>query len=165
MSFLAAGVRIRFTLRRAIVAVGFGVIGFFIALAASTDPKNTYENFLLVIAYWIAPWLGVVLTDRYLRRGTRLAEFLGDDARYSNWAGVLAFVVALVVSVSLFSNQSLFVGVLARSSGVGDLTPFVGFVLAALFYVLLFAALRPRLGDPVGTDDAELPAHVDAADR
>lgn len=165
MSFLAAGVRIRFSLRRAIVAVGFGGIGFFIALVASTDPKNTYESFLLVIAYWIAPWLGVVLTDRYLRRGTHLAPFLGDDARYSNRAGLFAFLIGLVVSVALFSNQTLFVGVLAKDSGIGDLTPFVGFVLAALFYVLLFAALKPRLGDPITDDDVEVPVHVDAADR
>jgi nucleobase:cation symporter-1, NCS1 family len=163
MSFLAAGVRIPFALRRAIVAVGFGVIGFFIALAASADPKGTYENFLLVIAYWIAPWLGVVLTDRYLRRGTRLAEFLGDDARYTNWAGFIAFVVALVVSVALFSNQTLYVGALAKDSGIGDLTPFVGFVLAALFYVLLFAVMKPRLGDPLPEDGVEVPVHVDAA--
>ena len=64
MSFLAMGIRIPLTLRRALVAGGFGVIGFFIALAALAERRATYENFLLVIAYWIAPWLGVVLADR-----------------------------------------------------------------------------------------------------
>ena len=32
------------------------------------DPSK-YENFLLIIAYWIGPWLGVVFLDRWFRRG------------------------------------------------------------------------------------------------
>ncbi|WP_082763953.1 cytosine permease [Frondihabitans sp. PAMC 28766] len=86
MSFLAAGIKIPFSLRRAIVAVGFGVIGFFIAWSALADAGQKYNNFLLVIAYWIAPWLGVVLVDRLLRRGTSIAELLPDHRRYRNWS-------------------------------------------------------------------------------
>ncbi|MDQ1571790.1 MAG: nucleobase:cation symporter, family, partial [Actinomycetota bacterium] len=58
MSFLAAGVKIPFALRRAIVAVVFGVVGFIVALTALKDVGVTYTDFLLIIAYWIAPWLG-----------------------------------------------------------------------------------------------------------
>ena len=88
MSFLAAGIKIPFALRRAIVALGFGVIGFFIAWSALADAGTKYENFLLVIAYWIAPWLGVVLTDRLLRRGTEIASLVPAHAKYRNPAGV-----------------------------------------------------------------------------
>ena len=174
MSFLAAGVRIPFSLRRGIVAVGFGVIGFFIALAASADPKGTYENFLLVIAYWIAPWLGVVLADRYMRRGTRIAAFLADDARYANWPGFIGLVVGIVVSIWLFSNQTLYTGLLVAPTerisggfvtdyGIGDLTPLVGFVLAAGIYLVLFPVFKPRLGGALPKDGFEVPAHTDAA--
>ena len=161
MSFLAAGVRIRFALRRAIVALGFGVLGFGIALSALPNAGSAYENFLLVIAYWIAPWLGVVLTDRALRRGTRIAPFLADDARYTNWAGFIAFLVALVVSVTLFSNQVQYTGPLAGP--VGDITPYVGFTLAALLTWGLSRALRPRLGGALPKDGIEVPVHTDAA--
>jgi NCS1 family nucleobase:cation symporter-1 len=175
MSFLAAGVRIPFTLRRAIVAVGFGVIGFFIALAASADPKGTYENFLLVIAYWIAPWLGVVLADRYMRRGTRIAAFLADDARYANWPGFIALIVGIVVPIWLFSNQTLYTGLLVGPTetfshgfvadyGIGDLTPLVGFVLAVVIYLALFPVFKPRLGGALPKDGFEVPAHTDAAE-
>ncbi len=44
------------------------------------DAGTKYENFLLVIAYWIAPWLGIVLTDRLLRRGTEIASIVPDHA-------------------------------------------------------------------------------------
>jgi NCS1 family nucleobase:cation symporter-1 len=166
MSFLAAGIKIPFSLRRAIIALGFGIVGFFIALAAviNADFSAWYENFLLVIAYWIAPWLGVVLVDRFLRRGTSIAEFVPDTARYRNWAGPIALVVAGAISIWLFSNQSFYTGPIAKSSGVGDITPFVGFVLAAVIYWALFKALRVRVGGPLA-DEPDFIVGIDAADE
>lgn len=164
MSFLAAGIRIRFGLRRAIIALGFGILGFIIALIAVLDAhfEAWYENFLLVIAYWIAPWLGVVLVDRFLRRGTSIAELVTDHARYRNWAGPIALVVAGAISIWLFSNQTFYAGPLAAH--VGDITPFVGFVLAAVIYWVLFRALKVRLGGPLESEP-ELVVGVDAADE
>ena len=169
MSFLAAGIRIPFSLRRAIIAIGFGILGFVIALISIlTDVTENYENFLLVIAYWIAPWLGVVLVDRLLRRGTAIAAFIPDRAKYRNWAGVIAFVIAAVASILLFSNQVLFLGLVVRVTGgaaspVGDLTPLVGFLLAGLLYWLLFSAPKPQLGGPVD-EEPDTVVGVDAAD-
>src|SRR5690348_14075720 len=65
MSFLALGIQLPLRRARAIVAVVFGVLGFVLALVAVENPRVNYENFLLIIAYWIGPWLGVVLVDRY----------------------------------------------------------------------------------------------------
>jgi NCS1 family nucleobase:cation symporter-1 len=168
MSFLAAGIKIRFSLRRAIIALGFGVIGFFIALSAVLNATLSvdYENFLLVIAYWIAPWLGVVLVDRYLRRGTEIRSIIADSARYRNAAGVIAFLLGLVISVLLFSNQSFFHGLFVAQSltatdfnGIGDYTAIVGLVIAAVAYFLLFRALKPAVGAPaVDAPEAAAPA-------
>jgi nucleobase:cation symporter-1, NCS1 family len=165
MSFLAAGVRIPFKLRRAIIAIGFGVIGFFIALSAILNEKlsENYENFLLVIAYWIAPWLGIVLVDRILRRNTSIAEFIPDRARYRNWGGLIALVVAGFISIWLFSNQTFYTGPIAKATSIGDLTPLVGFVLAGLIYWLLFVLLKPKVGGPLA-DEPDLVVGVDAAD-
>ncbi|WIB62810.1 MULTISPECIES: cytosine permease [unclassified Curtobacterium] len=160
MSFLAAGVRIRFGLRRAIVAVGFGIIGFFVALWALPDAGEKYENFLLVIAYWIAPWLGVVFADRILRRGTSIAQFIPDRVRYRNWAGITAFLIGGVLSVWLFSNQTFYEGPVAKATPVGDLTPLVGFVVAFVAYFLLFRVAKPAVGGPL----AEAPDTVIGVD-
>ncbi|HEY0258230.1 MAG TPA: cytosine permease [Lacisediminihabitans sp.] len=166
MSFLAAGIKIRFSLRRAIIALGFGIIGFFIALSAviNASLSGTYENFLLVIAYWISPWLGVVLVDRFLRRGTEIGTLVTEKAKYRNAAGILAFLFGLVVSVLLFSNQTFFTGFLAKApSPIGDLTAIVGFVLSAVAYYFLFKAFKPALGGPLdATPDVVI--GVDAAD-
>ena len=164
MSFLAAGIKIRFSLRRAIVALGFGIIGFFIAWGALADAGAKYESFLLVIAYWIAPWLGVVLVDRFLRRNTEIYSIVTERANYRNAAGVSAFLIGLVVSIWLFSNQQLYVGLLATKAPViGDLTAIVGFILAAVAYWVIFTAIKPRLGGPLG-DTPDVVIGVDAAD-
>ncbi|MCU1571094.1 MAG: cytosine permease [Naasia sp.] len=166
MSFLAAGIRIPFALRRAIVALGFGVVGFLIAWAALPDAAHSYENFLLVIAYWVAPWLGVVLTDRFLRRGTSIAELVAERPRYVNIAGVVALVVAGFLSIWLFSNQAVYVGVLVQAApDIGDLTALVGFVLAAGIYAVLFAVVKPAKGHALSGDVDAPPVGVDAAER
>ena len=45
------------------------MIGFIVARFGEQDAGHSYENFLLVIGYWITPYLGVIFTDYWLRRG------------------------------------------------------------------------------------------------
>ena len=143
MSFLAMGIRLPLSLRRAVVALGFGAVGLVLAWNGLADAGHKYEAFLLVIAYWIAPWLGVVLVDRWLRRGTSIDPVV-DDPGYVNLAGPIAMLVAIVVSIWLFSNQEKYVGLVPKHvSSVGDITFEVGFVLAAGLYYVLYRALRP----------------------
>ena len=142
MSFLTLGIRLPLALRRALVAVVFGVIGFFLAWSGLHDAGQKYENFLLIIAYWIGPWLAVMFTDQYLRRGKPIDTLLYAKW-YQNWAGPIAMLVGMVVSILLFSNQTDFVGAIAKQvPALGDITFLVGFVLSALLY----AGLRPFLG-------------------
>jgi len=137
MAFLTMGFPVHLKRARAYVALGFGVVGFLIALVALGDAAASYENFLLVIVYWIGPWLGVVLADQWLRRDRMPLELLYDRS-YSNPAGLIAMVVGIVVSVVLFSNQTLFTGLVPRVvPEIGDITFFVGTLLAAGLYVVL----------------------------
>jgi NCS1 nucleoside transporter family len=147
MSFLALGIRLPLTLRRAIVAFGFGVIGFLLALSGLHGAAQRYENFLLIISYWIGPWLGVYLTDWYLRRGRRVDGFL-YDRHHNPVAGVVAMVVGMAVSIPLFSNQTYFVAPLPKAvPGLGDVTFEVGFIVAALVYLLVFRLQHDRLSE------------------
>jgi NCS1 nucleoside transporter family len=142
MSFLTMGVRLPLALRRALVAVVFGVIGFLLAWSGLQDAGSKYENFLLIIAYWIGPWLGVMLTDQFLRRGQPIDRLLYAKW-YQNWAGPIAMAVGIAVSIVLFSNQTDFTGFVPRHvPALGDIAFLVGFLLSAALYVLL----RPHLG-------------------
>ena len=135
MAFVTIGFKLPPHIARALVTVFFGVAGFLIAWWALPDAAHSYEAFLLIIAYWIGPWLGVVFADQYLRRGQAIAGFLYDRS-YSNWSGLAAFVLGLVVSVLLFSNQEKFVGYIAEAvPQLGDITFFVGFVIAGASYL------------------------------
>jgi nucleobase:cation symporter-1, NCS1 family len=137
MAFVTLGIKLPHHIARALVTVFFGGAGFLVAWWALPDAAHSYEAFLLIIAYWIGPWLGVVFADQYLRRGQTVAGFLYDRS-YTNWNGLLSFVIGLVASVLLFSNQQKFVGVVAEAlPQLGDVTFFVGFVLAGAAYLVL----------------------------
>ena len=147
MSFLTLGLRLPLMFRRALVAVVFGVIGFFLAWSGLHDAGAKYESFLLVIAYWIGPWLGVLFTDQYLRRGQPIDHFLYAQW-YRNWAGPVAMVVGIVASVLLFSSQTAFTGLVAKQfPGLGDVAFLIGFLIAAGLY----GALRPMAARNCGT--------------
>ena len=138
MSFLALGIDLPLALRRAIVAIVFGVAGFILAYNGLHDAGEKYNNFLLVIAYWIGPWLGVYFTDQFLRRGKRVDGFL-FDRRHNPWAGVVSMAVAIAVSIYFFSDQTEYKAKLVVDyPKLGDLTFEVGFVIAAVLYAIFF---------------------------
>src|SRR6266550_1535375 len=147
LSFTAMGIKLPLALRRAIVALGFGVIGFILALTGLHDAGTKYENFLLIIAYWIAPWLAVVFCDQYLRRRTPLSEIepMLFDRRHTNWAGPVAMIAGMALSIWLFSNQTEYVGVVpSHVPAVGDLTFEVGFVVTTVIYLTWHAITDRR---------------------
>ncbi len=137
MSFLTMGFNIPGHLRRAIIALVAGLIGGAVAFYG-LDNIGNYENFLLVIAYWVGPWLGVVYVDWFLRRRHRVDGFLFDH-KHNPWAGWLAMLIGVVVSIVLFSNQVQYVGVLpSANSAWGDCTFEAGFIISAVLYWIFF---------------------------
>lgn len=133
LSFLAIGFKVGSKQRRAISAIIFGILGFLLAHAALNNPANNYENFLLVMSYWIGPWLGVLIADKVIRKGASIEKLL--FAKRENIAGPIAFVVAGFVAIWGFSNQSYYSGYFVKHHpGIGDIAFLVGFVLAFVIY-------------------------------
>ncbi|SOE69992.1 NCS1 nucleoside transporter family [Streptomyces sp. OV198] len=147
MSITSLGLRLPAWLGRGVLVVVSGVAGTAAAWASLSDAGHAYEAFLLVIAYWIGPWLGVVLVERWLRTRTpddEPARRLGDRA-FSNWPGITALLVGVAVSVPLFSNQEKYVGWVPKHwASFGDITCLVGFAVSAALYALVRRA--PRTG-------------------
>jgi NCS1 nucleoside transporter family len=154
MSLVAVGIReMGMTLRqrRAVLAVSAGVLGFLIGVLgqANVGPGSKYEYFLLLISYWIAPWLAVVLVDYWMRRGDYGDESVFYNTRFQRWQGFAAMAIGLVVSIFFFSNNALYLGVVPKANPqVGDLTFVVGFVLTAVIYFAANAATRSRVAAP-----------------
>jgi len=139
MSFLALGVKLGFKTRRAIMVTVAGIAGGITAYFGVTngDVGHQLENFLLVVAYWVAPWIAIVLVERLLSGGKDAgARALAPK---NTFAGVIAFVVSVAVAIYFFSNQVEYKGPLAAD--YGDIAALVGFVLAGALYAILRAVL------------------------
>jgi nucleobase:cation symporter-1, NCS1 family len=126
------------------------VLGYVIGIVgqANVGPGSKYEYFLLLISYWIAPWLAVVFVDYWLRRGDYGDESMFYDTKYLRWQGFAAMAIGVVVSVGLFANVfSVYTGPLANNNPqIGDITFIVGFVLtAAIYYVLNLGLRKPAV--------------------
>ncbi|MHB2024621.1 MAG: purine-cytosine permease family protein [Mycobacteriales bacterium] len=138
LSFTALGIKLPLKYRRAAVALLAGIAGFITAIFGLHDAGAKYTNFLLLIAYWISPWLAVFFTDQFLRRREEVAGLLYDRS-HRNWAGPVAMAVGAGLSIWAFSNQTEYVGwVPAHHPAVGDLTFEVGFVISAVLYAALY---------------------------
>jgi purine-cytosine permease-like protein len=136
VSAVTLGIRFSNKASRAVMVLLVGVIGFILAHWAMGNPTNNLENFLLVMAYWIGPWLGVVAADKILRKGQSVEGLL--FAKRENIAGPVSFLLATGVSIWLFSNQTYYTGLVAKHYGsIGDITFLVGFVLAFVLYFVL----------------------------
>jgi len=134
LSFNAAGIRLPLSMRRAIVALGFGAIGFFLAWGGLSNAGTKYENFLLIIAYWISPWLAVYFCDMLLRRNPD--ESLLFSTKRTNWAGPVAMLVGMGISIYLFSNQTEYIGLVpTHHPAFGDITFEAGFLITAAVYL------------------------------
>jgi purine-cytosine permease-like protein len=141
MAFVTIGINLPHHIARALSTVIFGVAGFFVAWWALPDAARSYEAFLLIIAYWIGPWLGVMFADQYLRRGQDITGILYERS-YTNWPGFFSFVAGMAISVLLFSNQHNFVGYVASEfPQLGDIAFYVGFLIAGACYLLI---ARPK---------------------
>jgi len=156
MSLVALGIRemgLTLRQRRALLAVVAGALGYIIGLVgqANVGPGSKYEYFLILISYWIAPWLAVVLVDYWLRKGDYGDESMFYDTKYQRWQGVAAMAIGLVVSVGLFANvYSIYTGPIPNGNpGIGDITFIVGFVLAGVLYYA-FNLMGRRATSPAG---------------
>jgi NCS1 family nucleobase:cation symporter-1 len=122
LSSLSLGLR----LPRTAMVVVFGVIGGVLSYLGYHGFSTNYENFLLLLSYWVAPWIGVLLAATYL------PERAVTEARAVPVQALLAlFVVGILASIP-FMDQTLYEGPVAHLLGGGDIGYWVGLALAFL---------------------------------
>jgi NCS1 nucleoside transporter family len=151
MAFLTLGINLAVEKRRAISALVFGAIGLGIGLLlqANLAPGSKYENFLLLITYWITPYLAVVITDYFLHRG-RYPEPVFYDTSHRNWKGFIAMVAGIIATTpfwdqppTFFTLPLWFGSVPTNNPQLGDLSFFAGAIVATVVYLVLYQVGRP----------------------
>jgi NCS1 family nucleobase:cation symporter-1 len=139
-------------IRRWVSVIAVGVLGGALALYGENGLASKYENFLLLISYWIGPWLAIVFVDFFLHPGEdrRPGEGLWAASRRAiEWPGLLAFLVGLAISIP-FMDSSLYKGPIAQWLHGADIAYYVGIVVAgALYYVLRRSASQSNSARPV----------------
>ncbi len=150
MSFIAAGVKLGFKTRRAIMVVIAGVLGGALSYFAVEDNfRFLFELFLLTVGYWLAPWVAILVVDRLLRKGQDIDKLIKEETKHSNIAGPITFVLTTVVSVLLFAKAEMptvqFYGALTGPGAEnGDWTAITGGLSAAVIYFILFKLLNKK---------------------
>jgi NCS1 family nucleobase:cation symporter-1 len=128
---------INIPVKRWMAAVLVGIFGAVLAYVARTSYYLDFENFLFLLAYWLAPWAAVVLVDFFIIRKQRYQTGMFYDPRRFVRPGLWAWVLGIVVSVPFF-NQALYVGSFAyHHPHMGDISYYVSFVVAGLSYWIM----------------------------
>jgi NCS1 family nucleobase:cation symporter-1 len=129
-------------LKRVPAVVLIGVIGIILSVAFG-GPKfePTLEKFLYLVAYFVTPWLAIVILDFWVlnRGGSRFAgtaDFYRKDGGAFGafrWPGLVALVVGVAVSVP-FMATVLYTGPIGKSLNGADISYGVSAIVAALIY-------------------------------
>ncbi len=141
LSLQAAGLRIP----RVYSAIAVAVLGFLFTLYLNSgDFFTKFENYLLFISYWIAPWAAVVLADWRMRARRANVNRLSDfGALPSGVVALVALIVGFIASLPF--QTSSFGGEIATATGLpinglaatlhyADFAYVVGFAVAFAIY-------------------------------
>jgi purine-cytosine permease-like protein len=141
-----------------------GVVGFALTLyfVGNADFASKFDNWMVGLVLWMAPWAGVVLADFYLVRKQRIdvPELYADPQRSAygdvNWVGIAAFLIGLVAGwLFEFGLVTPLQGYVSKHFLKGaDLSWLVGMAVAAGIYLV---GMRGRMAAPA-PDEARMAA-------
>ncbi|MDA4121274.1 MAG: cytosine permease [Thaumarchaeota archaeon] len=130
--------------RRSVTVAAGALVGLAIAVAFGERFESFFENFLLTLAYWIMPWLAIVLVDFFLARRATVERVENPKPWEIGALGTFgASVLASVPLMNLTPYGVQFEGPVSSWLGGADFSYFVSFAAAALITYALRARSRP----------------------
>jgi nucleobase:cation symporter-1, NCS1 family len=159
LAFQALGARVKRPLIAGIVAA----LAFVAILWMNAgDTSGKFENVLLFIGYWIAPFCAIVLIDWHYEKDKYTPGFLrralGFRHLRGGWPALVAFVVGFAAMVP-FMNTSIIVGPAATALKGADIAFYVGFVVTGILYYVLRRLAPDAL--PIHDVEAEIGVAAD----
>jgi NCS1 family nucleobase:cation symporter-1 len=128
------------TIRVIAIAI-IAVLGTGGSLLIPSDFLTGYNNFLVVLIYFLTPWTAINLVDFYfVRKGDyAITEIFNPSGIYRrwNWRGLVAYFAGFAVMIPFFSISGFFVGPVANAASGADFSIFVGLPFSAILYYLL----------------------------
>ena len=131
---------VRPTVRLRVIGLSIvGLICLAIALVIPDDYLASFNNFVLLMLYFLVPWTAVNLVDFYLVRHGKyaIAEIVKPGGLYGRWAwrGVTAYFIGFAAMIPFFST-SFYVGPVAELLGGADISFIFGLVVSGGLYLL-----------------------------
>lgn len=116
-----------------------GIVTLIIALLIPNNYIGSFNDFVLLMLYFLIPWTAVNLVDFYLVRHGKyaVAEILKPNGYYGYWSrpGITAYIAGFIVMIPFFS-LNFFTGPVARLMGGADFSFAVGLVVSGGLYLL-----------------------------
>jgi len=126
---------------RVVAVIVIAIAGTAGSLLLPEDFLPQYNNFLILLIYFLTPWTAVNLVDFYfIRKGDyAIKEIFNPVGIYGrwNWRGLLAYFAGFAVMIPFFSIGAFFTGPVASANDGADFSIFVGLPFTALLYWLL----------------------------
>lgn len=120
------------------------VIVFVVALAIPADYLDSFNNFVLLMLYFLVPWTAVNLVDFYFVRHGHYAitEIFNPNGMYHRWSwrGLTAYFAGLGAMIP-FISLTFFQGPVTKALSGADISFAVGLVVAGGLYFLLTRGL------------------------
>ncbi len=140
---------------RWVAALFIAIAAFALALLLPSNFLTNFNNFLLICLYFIIPWTAINLIDFFFVRHERYAilELFKPNGLYGpwSWRGLVSYALGFAVMIP-FMSTTIWEGPVAKSLSGGDISPFIGFPVAAICYYLV-------------SRDIDVPAEVAIAEQ
>jgi NCS1 family nucleobase:cation symporter-1 len=138
LAIQSAGVKIR---RNWTAALGTVLAFGLILWLNSGNLSSKFTNVLLFTAYWLSPFLAIILIDWYRRGSTVSRENLVRLVNFKNlstgWPALVAFVVGFLTMVPFMNTSQVGWHPVADALQGADISYYVGFVVTAVVYSAL----------------------------
>lgn len=131
LSGLVGGIKLSRTKFVGIVAI----VGLVLALLFYKGFASFFESFLLVLDYWISPWVAVLIIDFVVLKRQKL-----NFDKKLNWNGIIAYCIGLLSSIpfmNVYLGNFNYTFPISNTIGGIDISYFVGFIVAGLIYYAL----------------------------
>jgi purine-cytosine permease-like protein len=156
---------VRPTVRLRVVGLtGVGLVSVVVALLIPANYLGSFNNFVILMLYFLIPWTAVNLVDFYFVRHGHYAitEIFNPRGLYGRWAwrGMTAYIVGFVVMIPFFST-TFYQGPAAKALGGADISFVFGLSFAGgLYYLLARNVDRSGEADAIRRSELELEGTV-----
>jgi len=115
------------------------LIGTILAIWGHGNFLNNFENFILLLSYFMVPWTAINLIDYYLlRRGEyNVWDVFDANGQYGkfNWVAIISYVISVILEIP-FVNTTMYVGPISKALDGTDIAWIMGLAVPLVLYYL-----------------------------